>query len=138
MSSSVTQPLCQGAVGGSKEKRLQAILAIAVAESVFASARLVLDAGAGKARSQTFRAALLKQIRFEEARVASARQETERSNRIIDPSSRAASYFAARSWLHEETAVFGAYRLAASSGVAAGRENLAAPVEAVQAALFPP
>ena len=135
VSSSVTASLYEGAVGAFKERRLQAIGAIAVAESVVASARLVLDASEKKVLSQSSRAALLKQIRAEQARIASAKQEIARGNRITDPSYRAGSYFAERPGLHAETAVLGAYRFAAASGLAVGRENLAAPVKAVQDAV---
>lgn len=135
VSTSVTQSLYQGAVGGFKLRRLQAIGEIAVAESVVASARLVLDTSSGKVLSEKSRAALLERIRIEEARVASARQEIEVGNRITDPSFRAGSYFAERPGLHVETAVLGAYRFPAASGLAVGRENLAAPVKAVQKAV---
>src|SRR5680860_98763 len=101
--SSLTESVYQGALGGFKEKRRQAFGAIAVAESVVASARLTLDTSSGKVLNQTARTALLAQIRVEEARVASATHEVEMGNRLIDPSFRAGSYFAARPGLHAQS-----------------------------------
>ncbi|MEO6200894.1 MAG: hypothetical protein ABIX44_07010 [Cryobacterium sp.] len=133
--STVAESLYSGAVGDFKLRRLQAIGAIAVAESVVASAQLALDTSAGKVLSQAARTALLETIRAEEARVASAKREIERGNRITDPSFRPGSYFAARAGLHTETAALGAYRFAAASGLVVGRQNLAAPVTAVRDAV---
>lgn len=115
--------------------RLLAIEQVAVAKSVVASARLTLDASAGKVLDEEARVALGADIRLEDLRVAFATQELEQANRRSDFTHAVDSYFSERPGVEEATTTLTSIRFVWAANLATVGEHLDRPVQAVKDAV---